>query len=196
MGLIMQNGISYGGTSKPVELTKAQYEALGESTKTDGILYAITDGDELSAKNMAYDGSVTGLGNNVQDAIDELNSNINNKANQSDVDNLSCFSTNEIAVGKWIDGKTIYKKTIQVSSTSQATTISLGTSEVTNIIKWEGVFKGSDGVYEPLTWENNNQDYMSYIYDVKINNGNIVANHYKGAKTSNGTVYVTFYYTK
>lgn len=71
--IIDDNGDAEGGmVAKPVELTKAQYEALGDSVLNDNILYAITDGDGLTAKGIEYDGSVSGLGNNIQDAIDNL----------------------------------------------------------------------------------------------------------------------------
>lgn len=69
------DGSSSGSVGKPVELTRAQYEALGDSVLNDNILYAITDGDGLSAKGLAYDGSKTGLGDNVQEAIDNQNKN-------------------------------------------------------------------------------------------------------------------------
>ena len=48
MGLIMQNGISYGGVDI-VKLTQAEYDALPESKNSDGILYAITDGEGSSS---------------------------------------------------------------------------------------------------------------------------------------------------
>ena len=47
MGLIMQNGISYGGADI-VKLTQTEYDALPESKYSDGILYAITDGEGSS----------------------------------------------------------------------------------------------------------------------------------------------------
>jgi hypothetical protein len=71
--IIDDNTANSGSVAKPVELTKAQYEALGDSVLNDNILYAITDGDGLTAKGIEYDGSNSGLGSNVQDAIDNLN---------------------------------------------------------------------------------------------------------------------------
>lgn len=71
--IVDDNGDAEGGmVAKPVELTKAQYEALGDSVLNDNILYAITDGDGLTAKGIEYDGSASGLGNNIQDAIDKM----------------------------------------------------------------------------------------------------------------------------
>ena len=185
MGLIMQNGISYGGvdivkltqaeydalpeskytdgilyaitdgesssgggSSKPVELTKAQYEALGESTKTDGILYAITDGDELSAKNLEYDGSQTGLGNNVQDAIDELNSNITDI--QKRINNIS-FIVDEN--GDWCflpDGSTIPIKLTEYREKKEYTATGTRSGDVNGTVFNYAISFGCEFVAPPI----------------------------------------------
>ena len=57
-------------------LTQEQYDALPEDKLTNDIEYRITDNNPAtpSAKNMAYDGTASGLeANNVQDAIDAVN---------------------------------------------------------------------------------------------------------------------------
>ena len=59
-----------------IKLTQAEYNALPEEQKANGI-YVVTDAEEMTAKNLAFDDSETGLGvNNVQDAIVEQNKNI------------------------------------------------------------------------------------------------------------------------
>ena len=58
-----------------IKVTQAEYDALSEEEQKSGI-YFIKDSEDLTAKNMAYDGSETGLGNNVQDAIDELDNKV------------------------------------------------------------------------------------------------------------------------
>lgn len=58
-----------------IEITKAEYDALGDAVLTDGKTYFITDaGNEGgSAKDVVFDNKASGLGAvNVQDAIDEL----------------------------------------------------------------------------------------------------------------------------
>lgn len=62
--------------AKAITLTQEEYDALPEEEKAKGI-YVISDGEDLTAKNMFYDGSLTGLGNNVQDAVDNMNAYIN-----------------------------------------------------------------------------------------------------------------------
>ena len=66
--MIIRNGVRHNtsnfgssGNANIVKLTQSEYDALPESKKSDGILYAITDGDGLSAKNLAFDDSETGL---------------------------------------------------------------------------------------------------------------------------------------
>ena len=60
--------------AKAISLSQAEYDALSEDEKNNGI-YVTPDGEDLTAKNLFYDGSETGLGNNVQDAIDNQNKN-------------------------------------------------------------------------------------------------------------------------
>ena len=73
MATIAYNGIIYGNDT--VELTKAEYDALGDKVLTDGITYFITDAgtESESAKDITFSNTVSGLNSvNVQDAIDEL----------------------------------------------------------------------------------------------------------------------------
>ena len=79
MAKFILDGQEYGGGgsgSNIVKLTQAEYDALSNDKLSNDTIYLITDSGELAAENLFYDGSQTGLGNNVQDAIDELNSNI------------------------------------------------------------------------------------------------------------------------
>lgn len=58
------------------------------------------------ASKITYDNAESGLtADNVQDAIDEIN-------------NKFVYSTEETIIGKWIDGKPIYRKTLVVTSPS------------------------------------------------------------------------------
>ena len=73
MSVIIRNNIKYGGKSRAgeiIELTQADYDLLPDDKYSDGILYAITDSEDLTANNISYDGSITGLGNTIQNAID------------------------------------------------------------------------------------------------------------------------------
>ena len=93
MPMIIRNNIRYAGGSggsngsgeNIVELTQAEYDALGDVVNSDNITYYITDSDEqLNASSVVFDDTNTQLGAvNVQgaiektnDAINELNSNL------------------------------------------------------------------------------------------------------------------------
>ena len=67
-------------TSIIVELNQDAYDALGDSVLTDGKTYFIKDaGIDGSARNVNFSNTVSKLSAvNVQDAIDELSSNLNN----------------------------------------------------------------------------------------------------------------------
>lgn len=71
--------------------------------------------------------------NNIEDGIETLDNaqiTVNNSYNTSTTDTYSCnyvntlntFSTNEIRIGTWIDGKPLYEKTIQMNTVSSSTT--------------------------------------------------------------------------
>ena len=72
MAKFMLDGQEYCGSggSQIVELTQDEYDALPDTKKTDNILYAITDCDELSAENMSCKDASGNL-SNVQDELDK-----------------------------------------------------------------------------------------------------------------------------
>lgn len=81
------------------KITQAEYDSLPTIEKYSGT-YLITDAEEMSAKTLSYDGSKTGLGTNVQDAIDNSNSKFryNEKTDMMEI----CIG------GKWRDYKRIH----------------------------------------------------------------------------------------
>ena len=86
MPMIIRNNIRYAGGSggsngsgeNIVELTQAEYDALGDVVNSDNITYYITDADErLDASSVAFDDTENQLGaSDVQGAISKLNSNL------------------------------------------------------------------------------------------------------------------------
>lgn len=61
-----------GGNANVHILTQAEYDALPDSKNSDGVIYVISDAPDMDARNIFYDGSKTGLGNDIQEAIDNL----------------------------------------------------------------------------------------------------------------------------
>lgn len=66
------------------------------------------------ADKVTYDNKTSGLeATNIQDAVDEVNNNLTNVHNAIDSLNnkTNKYSVEEKAIGEWIDGKPLYKKT-------------------------------------------------------------------------------------
>ena len=104
------------------------------------------------------------------------------------------YSTSEVATNyKWVDGKTIYKKTVSVGPLPNSTTknVSHGISGFDKIVKIEGwAYNGS--VTEPLPMCTTVSDY-----NVEVNVGTNYIVLSTSANRSNFTqAYVTVYYTK
>ena len=100
MTMIIRNNKVYAGSgggsgnANIVKVTQAEYDALPESKNSDGVLYAITDGESQSAGEDAdmviyteEDGSKT----TVQDKLSELNSNIDEQNKK--IINVSNYNT-------------------------------------------------------------------------------------------------------
>lgn len=88
MGVIIRNGIEYSGAGmggscdcdEIVYLTQEEYDALPASKESNNVEYRITNANESvnAARDWAYDNSESGLeAETVQDAIDEVNGNVN-----------------------------------------------------------------------------------------------------------------------
>ena len=71
--------------------------------------------------------------------------------NGNDISNT--YSTTERAIGKWIDGSTIYRQTFNIGAVSATQQIQHGISNFGKLIKVYGV-GGEQGVYEPIPYVN------------------------------------------
>lgn len=106
------------------------------------------------------------------------------------------YSTSEVRTGAtWIDGKPIYKKTIDFGAEPSANTpkkVSANISNLGKVIKMEGIGYDDNGAFMPLPYTicNSNANYEMCFYggEIEITRGNIsvVMNH----------IFVTLYYTK
>lgn len=87
---IYKNGVQYGA-SEPIPLTMEEYKALKEAGAIDEqqeyLISANTEGILLGAEDIGYSNAVSNLPcTTVQGAIDELSSNLGEKADKSYVD--------------------------------------------------------------------------------------------------------------
>lgn len=85
--------------------------------------------------------------------VKDLANRINNKAEETDLSVAGSYSTSEAATPyTWIDGSTIYRKTIAVSSpASREVTISHGISNFDVCVKADGIITNNLDGYQPIT---------------------------------------------
>ena len=99
----------------------------------------------------------------------------------------SNYSTNEQKIGKWIDGKPLYRKTIETIVNNQEQTISLGFS-IDKLKKVEG---GLDNGNQVIPFGFNDTGNYCCVFIQKTNK----SLYYKSS-WSKGTLYITLEYTK
>ena len=148
-----------GGSGNASErvLTQAEYDALSDEKYTDNITYYITDSEELSADNVAFDGTAASLeATTVQGAIIELNNKIGTGGSETAPEYKDVILT--LALDEWMLDE----------DTGDYTLIAAveGLSETTNPIV----------LLKPAGEEATEDELESYssIYDIKVNDGNIV----------------------
>lgn len=104
------------------------------------------------------------------------------------------YSTNEVDTGfSWIDGKTIYKKTIDCGTLPDSTekTVSHGISNLDRVIKVEGYAYNND-IFFPLPFP-----WTSESSSVGVLVGATTINLRTGSNRTGFTeTYITLYYTK
>ena len=86
------------------------------------------------------------LFNDTEQNIEDLQTNLTNLETQ--ISDLVEYTADEIAVGKWIDGKTIYRKVFTGTNT---TNISTGITP-DNIIKMECLTHQTVGAWRTIPW--------------------------------------------
>ena len=112
------------------------------------------------------------------------------EVNGGDISNT--YSTTERAIGKWIDGSTIYKKTFNVGAVSSTTQIDHNISNFGKLVKVYGV-GGNQGVYNPIQYVNTSS--YTNQYAVVVSNTKIFLT--KGSNASDfDECYITLEYTK
>lgn len=104
------------------------------------------------------------------------------------------YSTSEVDTKvKWIDNKTIYRKTINFGALPNATTKSVahGVSGLSEVVKIEGIAKSSSGNYASVPVVPGNANALC---DCSVNSTDVTMT--AGSDRSGWSAYVTFYYTK
>ncbi|MBP5598187.1 MAG: hypothetical protein J6Y02_22660 [Pseudobutyrivibrio sp.] len=103
------------------------------------------------------------------------------------------YSTDEQIVGTWIDGSTIYEKTISTDFESSTTkTINISSIGIVNVISIEGFVVATDN--RSILIGYNDAGKVSYA-GVK-NNEIVVVRQYNYSYGTNPSIFVTIRYTK
>lgn len=109
------------------------------------------------------------------------------------------YSTDEKVVGKWIDGKPIYEKTIHIDSISSTSfTVNHGISNLKEIVSLDGSIRGTMSnayYYEPLNdHAGMNSGYSTRVADI---NQTIISVQVGSGRASTATdANITIRYTK
>ncbi len=110
-------------------------------------------------------------------------------------DNLEQYSTNEIRIGTWIDGKPLYRKTFDISSITNSNTnlVDISSLNIDKVVLIRGCLKASNGYQEPMPLSDSSVNYSSlYITHTSIR-GRADISDTGGTITS---AYATIEYTK
>lgn len=127
-----------------------------------------------------------GIVGTVTDDINDTNDNAvaNAKTVKNYVDNTNTYSTDEIEIGKWIDGNPFYRKVITLSDLRTDTYIQIEVASNALIKKYEGYIQRANGAsLDDLTLSVRSSKKIEYKID------SVYLNNLTGA-------YVIVYYTK
>lgn len=104
------------------------------------------------------------------------------------------YSTDEQVVGTWIDGKTLYEKTVDCGAlpNNDSKQVAHGITNIDKIVNFVGIaYAMSSGTAIQLAYPSSNS---TFAIDMSVNNTNIVFLTFTDRTSFNG--YVTIRYTK
>ena len=155
MGVNMASQTTYYNLTKPSGNDKVNIDVLNDNADIiDSALHNKADNNDIpsSANDISY-----GIGT-VKDALDGLNTAL-------------AYSTTEHVVGKWIDGSTLYEKTIDFGALPNASTASKahGINNLSTIVSIQGTASDSSYAYPlPYTAVEPVNNIQMYILEANI----------------------------
>ncbi len=172
---------------------------LGLNDNADKIDTALKDiQDEVdglsspAASSVTYDNTVSGLtATDVQAALDEELDKIDILSNS--VSALADYSTTEQVIGKWTDGKPIYRKTIDIGQLPVATTknVAHGVANIGKIMSATGFSFDNGGSCLALPLVSGTPEYSIAVW---CDSTNVKVSTYIDRSTYSG--YINLEYTK
>lgn len=134
------------------------------------------------------DVDISAAGDSVTDAISKMNEILGNVSG-------AVYSTEEKAVGKWIDGRTVYQKTISIPAGTYSGVFQFpfGVPDLDFIVAFDGVLIRSEGFTIPLPFSSGGD--WTYNLQIDCTGGNIrfISNN---TTTDTQGAYVTCKYVK
>lgn len=129
--------------------------------------------------------------------IDDINDIASGEINNGFVQSSYCYSTTEQVIGKWIDGKPLYQKTVNIGTLPNNSTIKIahGVSNIGDIINISGYTTGTVGGKKYTFNLPNVGSEASYSMEVTVQDSEIVIVT-KTDRTWLTKSYITLTYTK
>ena len=96
------------------------------------------------------------------------------------VNSVNTYSTNETVIGKWIDGKPLYRKVIQ--NNVIGTTVNHGISNIDEITDIKLIVLQQSGLYSPQNSDSifiGDTDYIVYLQTTNVLNYKIIVEYTK-----------------
>lgn len=130
-------------------LTSAAQPVAGVTSFNSRTGAVVPDTSDYDGSMIDYDNTVSGLNaTDVQGAIDEIEDQIQNLPSGGTVD----YSTTEHEIGTWIDGSSLYEKTINFGTLPNATnkTVNHDISNLKDILTAQGMAIRGTNTFKPL----------------------------------------------
>lgn len=133
----------------------------------------------------------------TDDDMNEIKTVVNN--NDDIVTNATTYSTDEIRVGTWIDGKPIYKKTYITNENTGSSTVDISTLNAKEIMDYNSVCyrKGTNNDYEHPYYAGDNDYFRVFFRTNSASSDYPTSIQYRIASSySSFKITTTIYYTK
>ena len=125
----------------------------------------------------------------------ELNNAISNLGNTSNISDN--YSREEQVIGTWINGKPIYKKTLEFNNMPiNNNNFAHNIDNLDIVVNLTGTFRRADGIIEILQRHDASPNWTVYIGDITNTDINITIGDSYQAKLAIANMYLTLLYTK
>jgi hypothetical protein len=111
---------------------------------------------------------------------------------ETEVENRTSYSTNEVEIGKWVNGKTLYRRVFS-GTVSNIESLCNTQNQRTSIINMYGHATATNGVVMPM---NNSFSNSAYVWSAWWGSDMAVAANFGSNFSSSSSVIIVLEYTK